>query len=76
MNIVRVKYKKSKTIDTVIAPEDRLLNKSDSEVVKEMSNDPEQDDCTSDIIYGFIDRINENYGRIYLLSWVLGEVEQ
>ena len=41
-----------------------------------MSNDPEQDNCTSDIIYGFIDRINENYGRIYLLSWVLGEVEQ
>lgn len=50
--------------------------KSDSEVVEEMSNNPEQDDCTSDIIYGFIDRINENYGRIYLLSWVLGEVEQ
>lgn len=52
------------------------LIKSDSEVVEEMSNNPEQDDCTSDIIYGFIDRINENYGRIYLLSWVLGEVEQ
>lgn len=50
--------------------------KSDSEVVEEMSNDPEQDNCTSDIIYGFIDRINENYGRIYLLSWALGEVEQ
>lgn len=52
------------------------LIKSDSEVVEEMSNNPEQDDCTSDIIYGFIDRINENYGRIYLLSWVLGKAEQ
>lgn len=52
------------------------LIKSDSEVVEEMSNNPEQNDCTSDIIYGFIDRINENYGRIYLLSWVLGEAEQ
>ena len=50
--------------------------KSDSEVIEEMSNDSEQNNCTSDIICGFIDRVNENYGRIYLLSWVLGEVEQ
>ena len=49
--------------------------KSDSEVIEEMSNDSEQNNCTSDIICDFIDRANENYGRIYLLSWVLGEVE-
>lgn len=33
MNIVRVEYKNSKTIDTAIVPEDRLLNKCDSVMV-------------------------------------------
>lgn len=50
--------------------------KSDSKVVEEMSNDSERDNCTSDIICDFVNSINENYSHIYLLSWVLGEVEQ